>query len=222
MARLAVCLLRHGAYNQPPDVPSAHLPHPLTDEGKVQALQGAELLRDWAQSENFMIKPVIDSSSLLRAWQSAEIIGSALTEALGVTYRIEPYDVLTERSVGSAANLTVPQIEAIIAADPRAQPLPRGWKLDSKFKLPLPGAESLMDAGKRIAVHIKQSVAALKTTSRRDVLKVFVGHGGSFRHAAAFLGALQLDVVPSLSMYHCRPVILEEQSKGSWVQISGD
>jgi len=222
MARLAAAFLRHGHYHQPADVPSALLPHPLTPKGESQARAGAATLIHWAAEQGFTLHGTIHTSSLLRAWQTAQIFSQELTEALKTNFRVESVDSLTERSLGSAANLTLGEIEKVVAVDPRYRTLLKGWKRDSAFKLPFIGAESLMDSGERVAAQVRTTLLRLQTEITDDTAKIFIGHGGSFRHAAVCLGALRLEAAPRLSMHHCRPVVLEFRPDGSWVYLGGE
>lgn len=221
MARLIAALLRHGAYRQLADTPSAHQPFGLTARGARQAAEAAELLADTLAERRWQLDPVIDSSRLLRAWQTARAIADRLAGA----QRVEQFDALAERSVGIAANLSVAQIEQVLAEDPRYPAPPPGWKADSHYCLPLPGAESLLQAGRRVADHLAARMRALASEGGRDRsvdrVKLFVGHGAAFRHAAHHLGALALDEVAALSMYHARPVFLEV-GDDRWHPIAGN
>jgi broad specificity phosphatase PhoE len=217
MASIQVALVRHGSFRQPKGVPSAHLPHPLTEQGRHEALSGAVLLADHARESGLEIDPVIDASTLLRAFETAQLIAAELGERGLGRFRVEEFDALTERSLGSMANLTEAEIEAIVAADPRVQALPVGWKRLSALRLPFPGAESLTDAGRRVARHIARLAAEPGSGAR---LKIVVGHGGAFRHAALELGVLSEGDVAALSMYHAQPVYLEARD-GLWRQVAG-
>ena len=240
--RIVVALVRHGDYEQPEDVPSAHLPHPLTAKGREQARELGARLHEAAAEHGLEIAPVLHASALLRASQTASIAAAALGEqAPGRSFTIAESWDLAERSTGAAANLTVQQIAAAVAADPRMPPLPKVWKTHPRFRLPFPGAESLMQAGARVAAHIENQVHArahaLRESPTTDpavaasaVLEVFVSHGGALRHAAVCMGALELTAVPGLSMHHCGFVLLELQrspqewedgAPGSWRQIGG-
>jgi broad specificity phosphatase PhoE len=218
MARLIAALMRHAAYHQPSGVPSAHLPHPLTPTGEDQAREGAAAFMAEAATHGWRIHPVIDASSLLRGWQTAEIVATVM----GGDTTVDQFDALTERSVGSAANLTVEEIEAVCARDPRLGPLPDSWKSRSDFRLPFPGAESLIEAGARVARHLRDRMAALADEGYSErTVKLFVGHGASFRHAAAALGALTPDEARARSMFHARPVFLAAPSDGPWRHVGG-
>jgi broad specificity phosphatase PhoE len=133
---------------------------------------------------------------------------------------VASFDSLAERGLGCAANLTLTQIESILHDDPRYPPPPRNWKADSHYRLPLQGAESLIEAGQRVADHIERRMAELADGDGK--VRVFVGHGAAFRHAAYHLGALKLDRVDALSMHHGRPLLLESGADGRWRHVAGD
>jgi broad specificity phosphatase PhoE len=213
-----IALIRHGEYEQPFGVPSAHLPHPLTKAGWVQAAAAASEVAAFAQDAKVEIDPLIDCSSLRRAWDTA----NGLAQSLGSkdsSYKVVSFDALAERSVGAAANLAVDEIERIVAQDPRLEPLPNGWKADSRLRLPFLGAESLLEAGQRVAEHIRTRLR--KRNAGKCRLKLFVGHGAAFRHAAVHLGALNIEQASKLSMFHAKPVFLGEQPNGSWRHVGG-
>lgn len=215
MARHFAALVRHGDYHQRIGAPSALQPFALTDRGRQQARDGAASLRQMATSLGATIHTGIDSSRMLRAWATADIIRSAL----GGDFDITCHDALAERSVGALANLRIDEINQIVDADPRFDPLPENWKSDSHFCLPFQGAESLMQSGERVARHL---IDRMENLPARDTLKVFVGHGASFRHAAHHLGVLAFDDIAALSMYHARPVVLEYCADGTWCHVAGD
>ena len=221
MARLIAALIRHGDYQQMPDTPSAHQPWPLNSQGENQSRDGAQRLHDIATRNGWMLVPSIDSSRLLRAWQTATIFADRLAELSSFTPQVESYDALAERGVGCMANLTIAQIEDSLRQDPRASIPPANWKADSHYRLPLQGAESLLKAGERVAAHLLQSMAALPR-GVQDRVKLFVGHGAAFRHAACHLGVLAFEQLRQLSMFHCQPVMLEYLPDGSWRHVEGD
>ena len=222
MARLIAALVRHGEYRQLPDTPSAHQPFPLNAEGEQQARAAAGELGTIVSENGWVLDPVIDSSHMLRAWQTAGIFARELADVTGNAIGIESHDALAERGVGCAANLTVTQIEAILRDDPRVpEPPPAGWKADSNYRLPLQGAESLMQAGQRVAAHLERAMAAMQKDGQ-DRLKLFVGHGAAFRHAACHMGVLEFDQLGQLSMYHCQPVLIEYLPDGRWLHAGGD
>jgi len=206
-------LVRHGDYHQLADVPSAQQPFALTDEGRTQAQKGAKELIEIITAHSWSMYPDIDSSNMLRAWQTAQIFAQ-VCGAKSVT----SFDSLAERGLGCAANLTLAQIESILHDDPRYPPPPLDWKADSHYRLPLQGAESLIEAGRRVADHVEQRMAALANGE----VGVFVGHGAAFRYAAFHLGALELERVAALSMHHGRPLLLESGANGRWRHVAGD
>jgi 2,3-bisphosphoglycerate-dependent phosphoglycerate mutase len=217
---LIAALVRHADYHQLPDTPSAHQPFPLTEEGERQALDAARELRTMITGNNKELVPVIDSSRMLRAWQTADILASNLRTA-AADLHVASFDELAERGLGCAANLAAGQIETVLREDPRVPSPPDNWKADSHYRLPLQGAESLLEAGERVAAHLSQSMAALEE-GERDRLKIFVGHGAAFRHAAYHMGVLTFGQIRQLSMFHCRPVLIEYLPWGKWRHISGD
>lgn len=222
MPRLIAALVRHGAYQQLADTPSAHQPFPLVAEGAQQAVDGARLLRKHLSAQHLALCPQVDSSRLLRAWQTAQLMLEPLRGLFPEAPGIESFDALAERCVGSLANLSIAQIEAIVQDDPRYPPLPPNWKSDSRFRLPLQGAESLLEAGERVAGHLRTRMAALAGTVSVDTLKLFVGHGAAFRHAAYHLGVLEYQDLARLSMHHAQAVLLEYRPEGSWRHVGGD
>ncbi|MEG3637868.1 histidine phosphatase family protein [Magnetococcus sp. PR-3] len=208
-------LIRHGDYHQLKQTPSAWQPFALNEAGVQQALAGAPLVTQMLNEHDWVLDPVIDSSNLLRGWQTATIFSEQLTTPLA----IESFDALAERSMGSAANLTVAQVEQILADDPRFDDPPAGWKSNSHYKLPLQGGESLLEAGQRVVDHIKQRMAQLPDEGPSR-LKLFVGHGAAFRHAAFYLGVMSMEDIARYSMYHARPVVL--QAGPQWRHHCGD
>jgi broad specificity phosphatase PhoE len=221
MARLIAVLVRHGDYHQLPDTPSAHQPYPLNSAGEAQAQEGAQVLREMITSNDWTLLPSIDSSRMLRAWQTATIFADRLAGSVASPLHIETYDALAERGVGCLANLTTAQIEAVLQQDPRVPDPPAGWKADSHYRLPLQGAESLLEAGERVAGHLSQSMTALPPGDH-DRVKIFIGHGAAFRHAAYHLGVLEFGQIKQLSMFHCQPVVLEYLLDGHWRHIAGE
>jgi len=221
MARLIAALVRHGDYHQLPDTPSAHQPWPLNSAGETQAQEGAQILRDMFVRNDWVLQPAIDSSRMLRAWQTAVIFADRLADLASSTPCIESYDELAERGVGCLANLSRVQIEEVLHQDPRVPDPPADWKMNSHYRLPLQGAESLLEAGERVAAYLEQCMAALPRDNN-DSVKVFVGHGAAFRHAAYHLGLLGLEQVGQLSMHHCRPITIEYLDGGQWRHIGGE
>lgn len=228
--RIVAALVRHGEYHQPQDVPSAMLPHPLTEHGIQQARALGQRLHDQCRGLGLMLDPILDCSILLRAAQTAALAASVLKSLeKDLEFRTAEFADLAERSVGAAANLTVDAIAEAVRIDPRHPPLPANWKSHPRYRLPMPGAESLMMAGARVAAHVERRAHELRSAGGHDVLKVFVGHGGSLRHAAVCMGALALDDVPKLSMHHGDFVLLEhmpdargiDAGPGRWQKVGG-
>ncbi len=221
MARLIAALVRHGDYQQLPNTPSAHQPFPINSEGETHARDGAQVLHDMIVQHGWTLEPFIDSSRMLRAWQTATIFADRLAGLAASKPAVESYDALAERGVGCLANLTIEQIEAVLQQDPRFSDPPADWKADSQYRLPLQGAESLLEAGERVAAHLSQSMQAL-SPGEDDRVKIFVGHGAAFRHAAYHLGVLALEQLRQLSMFHCQPVLIEYLPGGQWRHIGGE
>lgn len=223
-APIIFALSRHGDYEQPKDVPSAWLLHPLTPKGEEQALALGHTLREDARSEGWKMTSQWDSSVLLRAYQTATLAAKAWSEPLQETVRIQTTQALVERSVGSAANLTVGQIEEILDRDPRFDRPKPGWKSIPSFRLPVPGAESLLEAGLRVAQHLRQSARDIARASTGDTprLRVVVGHGASLRWAAHALGVLTMEQAKGCSMHHARSVYIEWKGEDNWSHIGGE
>ena len=220
-ARLIAAIIRHGDYRQLPDTPSAHQPFPLTASGEHQARRAAARIREVLNDQGWALDPVVDCSQLLRAWQTAEIIVDGLRDRFPREPQLTAHAALAERGLGSANNLSLSMIETVISEDPRFPELPDDWKSNSQFRLPLQGAESLLEAGQRVAAHMRQQMAALAGFTAADTLKLFVGHGAAFRHAAFHLGVLEYEQIARLSMHHASPVYLE-YSDGTWSHVGGD
>jgi 2,3-bisphosphoglycerate-dependent phosphoglycerate mutase len=222
MARAIAALIRHGEYNQQADTPSAHQPFGLTAQGKTTVAQQADHLAQLADQQAWTVATRIDCSNMLRAWQTAEIFAHRLYGQNESALSIDCYDALAERGVGSVANLTIMQIENIIAGDPRYENPPADWKSNSHYCLPFQGAESLMQAGVRVAGHLGQQMNTLLEKATVDTIKLFVGHGAAFRHAAHHMGILQFEELAKFSMYYAQPVLIEYLEDGSWQHIGGD
>lgn len=216
MEEVCAVLMRHADYEQPQGVPSAWLPHPLTERGFEQARRVAPDLLEFCASQGRELDHRIDSSALLRAWQTA----TEIARGLGAGYRVVETAELAERGVGAAANLSVAEIEAVLAKDPRFEVPAPGWKSSGDYRLPLLGAESLRDAGLRVASYVQRSCAEMQASGRGARVRLFVGHGAAIRWAAVALGALEETRVPGLSMHHCGWVALQRRG-ASWSQIGG-
>ncbi len=217
MGRRIAAIIRHGDYHQTPGAPSAHQPYPLNADGKKHAVEAATIIQNVQRQFDWILAKEIDSSQMLRAWQTADIIA----HTLDIQHELLCFDELAERCVGSAANLTADKIVKIIHDDPRYDEPPVNWKSNSEYCLPLQGAESLLEAGKRVAEHLISRLSGLPANGP-DTLKLFVGHGAAFRHAAFHLGVLQYDDIAHLSMFHGRPVFIELLPDGRWTHITGE
>lgn len=226
VGRHVLALIRHGEYAQPAGVPSAHLPYGLTPSGVAQAREAGLAVLEFARGAQLTVEPGIDCSRMRRAWETAHFLGLELQRNTGLAFDCREFDELAERSVGALANLSVDAIEAILRADPRCEVPPPGWKRDSDYRLPFQGCESLAQAGARVARHLRSSASALGVAGREASLKLFVGHGGAFRHAACELGVLSRSDVAQLSMGHGAPVYLEVEANPAgpdrFVQIAGN
>ena len=209
MVERMLAWIRHGEYAQPPGVPSAHLPHGLTPRGQEQARAAAHAVSQYAAQHALEIHAILDCSRLRRAWETAHLLARELERLGSPALTVQEFDDLGERGLGAAANLTIEQIEAVLAADPRFEVPPPGWKRDPSYVLPLPGAESLEHAGRRVARHV---TARMRALTGRSSLKLFVGHGGAFRHAARELGLLSAADVQRLSMQHATPLYFEHRT----------
>lgn len=205
---MAICaLIRHGAYQQLENTPSALQPYPLTPEGEQEVRRQAGLFREWLLASGHKVDPIIDASSLLRAWQTAKIYQEELFGLFDGEPQVQSFACLCERSVGSVANLSVAEIERILTLDPRFESAPDGWKSDSYYCLPFDGAESLLQAGERVAQHIQ--AWQQQTDSNSLLIKLFVGHGASIRHAACYMDVMKLCDIRRFSMHYGHPVVLE-------------
>lgn len=209
-----VAFLRHGDYHQRKGVPSARQPWALTDRGIAQAQAGAALLQEMIGKFGLNLSPKLHSSRQLRAWQTAHVLADELQKSNLRVDSIHETSALGERSLGSAANLTVAEVEDALRNDPRYDAPPVGWKSDSDFCLPLEGAESLMQSGARVAAYIAQ-------TAEPGQLTVFIGHGASYRHACYHLGILNRENIAAYSMFHAQPSLICHQSDGTWCHLAG-
>ncbi|MBN9671872.1 histidine phosphatase family protein [Roseibium aggregatum] len=213
-------LVRHGEYQQKPGTPSALQPFALTKTGKTQALDVGRELAALARTHGFRLSAEICCSRQQRAWQTATLLARTLSEEAAQDLHVTEDEALAERSVGAFANLTIPEIEQILIDDPRYEVPPENWKSNSHYKLPAQGAESLMDAGQRVAAFLSSKTADLSGAPGPDT-RIFVGHGASLRHAAHFLGVLHFDEIRHLSMHYAKPVVLKRGANDIWTHHSG-
>lgn len=215
-----VALIRHGAYAQLPDTPSALQPFALTSAGEKEVRQEAGRFAALLSEKGWRLHPQVHSSNALRAWQTARIYLEELADLFISLPEHTGHDALAERSVGCVANLTVAQIDQILAEDPRFAAPPADWKSNSHYCLPLQGAESLMQAGERVAAHLDRHLDRGNTYTEQPLVQLFFGHGASFRHGACHLGVIKFCDIARLSMFHGRAVILQP-GPDCWQQIAG-
>jgi 2,3-bisphosphoglycerate-dependent phosphoglycerate mutase len=216
-----IALVRHGSYRQPAATPSAHLPYPLDEGGRAQALAAADPILEAVDLLGCRLDPIIDASPLLRAWETAGLLAGELSARTGREFRVETFPALSERGLGDAANLTMDQIEDILREDPRFEPPPAGWKSSPDYRLPFAGAESLLEAGRRAGAHLEARARRSGTVDSGPTLRIMAGHGGAFRFAAVHLGLLSPREARDLSMHHARPVFLVRSAAGSWRHVAG-
>lgn len=219
--RAACALIRHGAYEQLKNTPSALQPFPLTLEGAEEVRRQARLLGEWLVESGRRLDPRVDASSLLRAWQTASIYIEELNDFFAGEPTLVSDSALCERSVGAVANLSVKEIERILRLDPRFDDPPAKWKSDSHYCLPFDGAESLLQAGERVARHIL-SWQEQEKHKRSGLIKLFVGHGASMRHAAFHINVIKFCDISKLSMYYGHPVVLEFTEDQHSTRLFGD
>ena len=213
---MIIALVRHAQFHQPDDVPSALLPYGLTNTGVLQAEQAGFKILAFTEERHLRCVPHIDCSLMLRAWQTAKVIAQTLETQHSVEFEIEEHAQLAERSLGAVANLTVPEIELAIFGDPRYSTPKEGWKTDSDYCLPFQGAESLTEAGLRVAQYLQA------LSLGKNELRIVVGHGASIRYAAVHLGILDKKAASHLSMHQASPIYLEKGQSGGWTKIEGD
>ena len=219
--RVAV-FVRHGHFERPDETASAHSLLPLSETGHAQAAAAVGKIAARCANQGLEIDKRIEASQLLRAWQTANVLAEGLSERTGTPHHVIQRDEMIERGLGSAANLTFTRIRELVEADPRLGSLPEGWRRMPEYRLPLPGAESLMDAGKRAAARIAHSIESMPEDDPRDLARLFVAHSGCLRHAAVVLGAIDVRRVASLSMDFVQAVMIERFPDGSWRVVDGD
>jgi 2,3-bisphosphoglycerate-dependent phosphoglycerate mutase len=213
--------IRHGHFDRPAETASGHSALPLSARGRAQARRAADSVLETCEELGLELDARIECSQLLRAWETARLLADALGARSGRRFHVVERDALVERGLGSAANLTFDEIRERLAADPRLGPLPVGWRRMPEFRLPVQGAESLMQAGARAAACIAESLESIREDDPRDLLRLFVAHSGCLRHAAVALGAIDVRVVPSLSMDFAQAVYVERLPNGDWVHVAG-
>ena len=79
-----------------------------------------------------------------------------------------------------------------------------------------------MQAGQRVATHIVRTQQSLQHAIEFDTVKLFIGHGASFRHAAHILGVLEFNQLARLSMFHGKPVLIDSSKQQGWHHVEGE
>jgi len=220
--RRVAALVRHGHFDRPKSVASAHSLFPLSGLGRDQARRAADPILELCEELGLELEPCIEASQLLRAWETANLIAESLSARTDIRFYVLQRNELVERGLGSCANMTFSEIREILGKDPRLGMLPEGWRRMPEFRLPVQGAESLMQAGARTATRIATSLDSIPADDPRDRMRLFVAHSGCLRHAAVQLGALDVRVVSGLSMDFTQAVFIEKLPNGDWVHIAGE
>ena len=219
--RRIAAFVRHGHFERPEGVASAHSLFPLSERGRDEARNAADPILELCEEMSLELDPRIEASQLLRAWETANLIAESLETRTGKRFHVLQRDELVERGLGSCANMPFDEIRAMLAADPRLGVLPEGWRRMPEFRLPVQGSESLMQAGARTATRVATSLDSIPAEDPRDLMRLFVAHSGCLRHAAVQLGALDVRVVPGLSMDFAQSVFVEKLRNGDWIHIAG-
>jgi len=219
--RRIAAFVRHGHFDRPEGVASAHSLFPLSKKGREQARHAADPILELCEELGVELDQRIEASQLLRAWETANLIAESLVTRTGKRFHVLARDELVERGLGSCANMTFDAIRAMLAADPRLGILPKDWRRMPEFRLPVQGAESLMQAGARTATRVATSLDSIPAEDPRDLMRLFVAHSGCLRHAAVQLGAIDVRVVPGLSMDFAQVVFVEKLPNGDWIHIAG-
>ncbi len=219
--RRLAALVRHGHFPRPEGVASAHLPLPLSPEGRGHARDAGLQIARVANEQGIRLDETIESSQLLRAHETATVIAETLTRETDGAFEVVDRDDMLERGLGSCANLRFDEIEALLAVDERLDPLPEDWRRIPDFRLPVPGAESQMEAGRRTAARIDGSLAAMPE-GPEDRMRIFVAHGGCLRHAAVVKGALPIERVTQVTMDYGQVVAMERLPDGTWRRAIGE
>ena len=219
--RRVAAFIRHGHFDRPENVASAHSLFALSATGRDQARNAVDPILDCCEELGLEIDSRIEASQLLRSWETANLIAEALASRTGRRFHVLARDELVERGLGSCANMTFDRIHEMLSDDPRLPPLPEGWRRMPEFRLPVQGAESLMQAGARTAARVATSLDSIPADDSRDVMRLFVAHSGCLRHATVALGALDVRVVAGLSMDFAQSVFVEKLPNGDWIHVAG-
>jgi broad specificity phosphatase PhoE len=139
-------------------VSNRDLPHPLTEHGVAQTLQAVKGLSMRGASK-------IYSSSILRAAQTAEILGDALRVPVEETNSLREYDC--GELEGKSDEVTWIEHAKVI----------RAWLNEEDFEVRSRGGESFLDIERRFVPFI-DFVRGKHDDSETIIL---MGHGGIFR-----------------------------------------
>ncbi len=222
MSRLIAVFMRHAVLDQPKGVPAANLPHALTAKGEDEASDAAHRLQALAEKMDCKIDDDIECAPSQPVWQTAAILGEELDDITGRGYRAVERSELAGRSFGGAANLTLKEIETLVAEDPRFTKPPKTWLAKPDYRPPFPGAESLGAAGERVGGFIRRRAEEMWPHLTGDTLKVFVGHGATLVHAAAWLGAIPAKSAPQKVLPHAHWALIEFRASGRCTLLDAD
>jgi len=175
-----VILVRHGQtdWNAAERIQSHH-PVPLNDEGRAQVSSTAALLKDLAERQIGDQPPVLWTSPLVRARQSAEIIH----DALQLTSPLQEHRGLIEFDMGAWTGHTLGELRQLPA-----------WQayLTDPANMRFPEGEALSEVRARAIAALQE---ILDTEQDANTL-IIVSHGGVIRLLTITL--LNLD----LNQYH--------------------
>ncbi len=108
--RRVAALVRHGHFDRPEGVASAHSLFPLSETGRDQARRAADPILETCEELGLEIDSRIEASQLLRAWETANLIAESLAKRTGRQFQVVQRNELVERGLGSCANLTFDRI----------------------------------------------------------------------------------------------------------------
>ncbi|WIX77119.1 2,3-bisphosphoglycerate-dependent phosphoglycerate mutase [Amycolatopsis carbonis] len=168
----SLVLLRHGESTaNAGDLFAGHLDVPLTPAGVVEAGAAAEELAGWCPD-------VVHSSPLVRAAETAAIVGSRLTPDVVVEYQA----ALVERHYGALQGLRRADARARFGAEAVER-----WRR-SPAGVP-PGGESLEMLHERLRPYWREVLLPLLESGRRVLV---VAHGNSLRMLLAHVSGLEI------------------------------
>ena len=222
MSRLIAVFMRHGALKHPAGVVGGNLPFPLTAAGENQAADAGQRLAARADEMGFKIDDDLECAPNEGAWQTAAIIGEELEDLTDRGYRALERAEMAGRSLGSATNLKVAQIESLIDEDPRFTKAPKDWLSKTDYRPPFAGAETLGAAGERLGGFVRRRAEEMWPHLTGDTLKVFVGHSSALIHAAAYLDVLPAKRAAHLALPHAACALIEFDARGRCSLVSAD